>query len=287
MIKKWWKKLSKRKLPQFKTVRVGDYVLLATKDHQIEEILTRHKYYSQNLPRIARYIQEKYVNFEIIDIGANIGDTIALLRSFGINQQIYAIEGADNYFQILNKNLKSFQNVEPIKALLGEKTCLEKLSVEAVNGTAKLTATHETEVAVIKLDDLLRRYKTSNLKLLKIDTDGFDLKIMRGGFQTISTNKPIIFFEYDALYLDAQGEDGKQIFSQLAELGYHRILYYDNYGKFLISLTVSDWNLISQLYSYMKKGEGAFYYYDICIFHKEDDALAQQTIQKEMDFFNN
>jgi FkbM family methyltransferase len=197
----------------------------------------------------------------------------------------YAVEGEPSYYKMLTANLKQFDKVEALQYFLGEKTQTERLSISAEDGTAQLSSNHNQSVDVKKLDDLVSEKGLKDIKLLKIDTDGFDLKILRGSFEVLKNDKPVLFFEYDAKYIKAQGDDGISIFASLADIGYNKMLYYDNYGKFLISISTRDKRMIEQLYSYITKGEGAFYYYDICIFHDNDDDLAEITIANEMAFF--
>lgn len=283
-IKQFFIKNKQQKNAETIIVQVGNYSLTAPYGHPIEHHLKEFKYYSRNVPRIAKYIEEKYPSYTIVDIGANIGDTIALLRTDGVNQNIYAIEGEPSFYALLEKNIQQFTNVKTIQKFLGEQTGMEKLTFEQEEGTAKLSKNDKKAIEIQKLDDLLSNVE--NVKFLKIDTDGFDLKILRGAFEIIKINKPILFFEYDAFYLDQLGDDGLSIFEQLLELGYTKILYYDNYGKFLVSISTSDKTLIQQLYVYMRNQDGAFPYFDVCVVNEQDKELGEKIIHKETLFFN-
>jgi FkbM family methyltransferase len=269
-------------------INVEKFQLIAPAEHKLESYLKWFKYYSRNLPRIAGYIESKYATYNIIDVGANIGDSIALLRSVGIRQPIYAIEAESSYYEMLLTNIKQFTHVRAFQCFLGQYTSEEKLVMHAEEGTgsAKSHPGVAKSIKVKKLDDFIEEQNLRDIKLLKIDTDGFDLKILRGGFDSIAKLKPVLFFEYDSAYLEEQKDDGIKIFDELAQIGYNRILYYDNYGKFLISITTGDTAIIKQLYAYITKKEGAFHYYDLCIFHKDDDDLAETVINKEIEFFN-
>ncbi len=270
---------------KLKEVQVGNYKILADKKHPIEEYLKAHKYYSRNLARIAKLMERKYPQFSIVDVGANIGDTIALLRSAGVNQIVYAIEGDPVYFEIMKLNLPQFKDAEVFLALLGEENKTEQLYIDKSEGTGKV-ANSFNKVQVEKLDDIASKYQFKNIKLLKTDTDGFDLKIIRGSFEIIKVQQPVLFFEYDAVFLEEQNENGADIFVQLKRLGYNNALFYDNYGKLLLSLTIDNTATILQLYSYMKKREGAFEYFDVCVFHEKDNDMASQILEEEMKFFN-
>ena len=285
-LRKLFKKL-KRKRSGNILVRVGRYKLWANADHTIEQHLTNHKYYSRNLPRIAKYMEHKYPQYAIIDVGANIGDTIALLRSEGVNQQVYLIEGEASYYKLLQKNLPQFDGAEAYQTFLGENNSVKQGGVEAARGTAKLNTRTGQTTEIKKLDDLVNEHAFKNVKLLKIDTDGFDFQILRGSFDFIRNHKPVLFFEYDAVYLVEQGEHGTKTLDDLLALGYNKIIYYDNFGKMLLSTTLSNRQLVEQLYIYMSRNDGAFPYFDVCAFHKNDDALADEVIKEEMEFYRN
>ena len=277
---------SKRKHPKEKHVKVGDYFLLSNYAHPIEDYLNQFKYYSRNLPRIAKYLETKYSNYTIIDVGANIGDTIALFRSERVNQLIHAVEGDPVYIDLLIHNLSLFKNVEVHKTFLGEITKEEKIIIDNTRGTANIITGEGDTVSVVKLDDLVNQSRIENIKLLKTDTDGFDFKILRGAFDTIKKNKPVLFFEYDAGCLTQQNDDGLTIFKDFLNLGYNKALYYDNYGKFLLSVEITNTDLLAQLYAYVsKKEDAAFPYYDVCLFHQDDNELADFCVKREMEFY--
>lgn len=277
---------SRRQQPKSKQVKVGNYSLLSNYEHPIEEYLTQFKYYSRNLPRLAKYLESKYNNYTIVDVGANIGDTIALFRSEGVDQFIHAVEGDPVYIELLSQNLPLFNHVKVHKTFLGEETKQENIVIDHTRGTANISTGNGEAISVVKLDDLVVRNSIEKIKLLKTDTDGFDFKILRGAFQTIERDKPVLFFEYDADYLQQQNDDGLKIFDDFQKLGYNRILYYDNFGKFLLSTEISNAFLLEQLYAYInRKSDCAFPYYDVCLFHENDNDLADYCIKKEMEFY--
>lgn len=280
------KNLFKKKKPDTKQVKIGDYTLWANAEHPIQDYLKNYKFYSRNLPRVAKYIEAKYPEYSIIDIGANVGDTLALLRTAKVNQLVYLIEGEPSYFKLMQTNLPQFDKALPYLTFLGEESTVQTGAIASAEGTARLDNDATTAIHIQKLDDLAKNENFENVKLLKIDTDGFDFKILRGSMQLLKQFKPILFFEYDAVYLEEQNEHGTQTLNALQQSGYHKIIYYDNYGKMLLSATLDNQPLMEQLYIYMRKREGAFPYYDVCVFHQDDDALADEIIKKEMAFYN-
>ena len=275
---------------KLKTVHVGNFKLLANETHSIENHLKQHVEYSSNLPRIAAALSFKWADFNIIDIGANIGDTVALLRSAEVKNAIFCIEPVSDYFDLLKKNASQFSNIKLFNLWLDEfekYNSLNKnspLSIEVKNGTARLHNTlgknHIVETST--LDKFVENQGLSNIKLLKIDTDGFDLKILRGGMNFIKQQKPVLFFEYDAVYLADNDENGWQTLAFLRDnADYDQALYYDNYGRFLCSFSLKNERQAHQFLRYIQGYRGAFPYFDVCLFHSNDGDLAERIIQEE------
>jgi FkbM family methyltransferase len=269
-----------------KKASVGKYELLANEAHQIGELLKRHHEYSRNLPRIAAILSEKWADFGIIDIGANIGDTVALLRSEGVENTIYCIEPVNYYFDLLSENTRSFSHVKCFNLWLDdiENEKIGPLSIEVKNGTARhIENGKATEFNKTTLDEFVDNQALTNIKLLKIDTDGFDFKIIRSGFNFIKKQKPVLFFEYDVVHLAENNDDAWQTLAILRdEMGYDQALYFDNFGRFLCAISLkNDERQAKQLLRYIQNYKGAFPYFDVCLLQGNDADLADKIIQKE------
>ena len=84
-------------------------------------------------------------------------------------------------------------------------------------------------------------------RLLKIDTDGHDARIIRGGVRWIGAAQPVIQFEYDSssqFEYDSSspllGNENGATFELLAGLGYGTLHIYRNTGDFLRAIDVRD-----------------------------------------------
>ena len=276
-----------------KTGIIGGFTLDIPPGHPILLNLKRYPRYGMNVPRLARVLHEKYGNMIAIDIGANIGDTVALIKS-GADIPIIAIEGDAGYFAYLKKNTDLFKDIDCLQLFLGEKGSLISAKIERADGTLRLmdhsqapnaeapAKKEEKEVSVTTLDALLSKdSRVDNMKLLKIDTDGYDLKIIKGGMEYLKRAKPTIFFEYDPTFFTETGCDGLSTFKDLSSLGYKQAAFYDNYGRFIISADIADRKLMVQLTSYVKDRQGGFAFYDICVFHADDNDLADRLAAEE------
>jgi len=254
---------------------IGGFDLLIPFSHALPIFFKKHPLYSLNLSRIAKYVHQKYHNLCLIDIGANIGDSVAILRKEA-KFPILCIEGDDIFFSILEKNAALFSDVYTVKSFVGKTNQkIEGSSVKDSGGSAYLTRDtgSENTIEIKNLPNILDSYPSFlESKMLKIDTDGFDCEIIRGSSDFLLKAKPIVFFEYSPFLLSQQGDDGLSIFSYLKNHDYFDLLIYDNLGYLLLSTTTDNLGLLEDVHLYFlsKKLER---YCDICAFHKEDTEL--------------
>lgn len=267
-----------------KTIEVDGFALTANESHALGAYLAQFPLYSRNLPRIASYLHAKYPRLEIVDVGANIGDTAALLRAAGVEDTIHAVEGVEQYYELLAKNAKTLGDVRPYRAFLAEASSVRPLAVSATGGTAWLGA-GDSSTETVSLADFVAEHAIGDVRLLKLDTDGFDLAIIRGGLDWIAEQRPVLFFEYFEPGLRASGDDGLSTLQALRGVGYDTILYYDNFGRFLCATSLANEAQLRQLYAYIAGGRGGFHYYDVCVFHSQDDDLAAHVVEQEERFF--
>lgn len=270
--------------------KVGKFSILLPSNHLLPLYFENHPFYSSNLPRLTSLILQKYKNLKMIDAGANVGDTVALVRSTSYFP-IICIEGDDKFFEVLKTNLKQFKDTECYKQLLGDKDgtvngiLLKNIETARIQNTNVLGPA--TTLSIMKLDTFLKSHPLfRSAKLLKIDTDGYDMKIMRGGLQFLKDSKPVLFFEY--FFHEDQEDDGISTLSLLESIGYKNIIFYDNAGKFILSTELSNKLLIKQLHNYIdNKTRVPISYYDMVVFHEDDSDLASKFISEEMNFFYN
>ncbi len=121
-------------------------------------------------------------------------------------------------------------------------------------------------------------------KMIKIDTDGYDLIILRGALKYLETSKPVLFFEYDPYFLQQQDDNGLSIFPILQKIGYQDIIIYDNIGALLLSCNVSDNKILEEIHAYYS-GRGGKMYCDLCVFHKEDKDVFEFSRIEELNYF--
>ncbi len=237
--------------------------------HDFPYILKEYPQYSQNLGWVISKLYTKYKDLKVIDVGANIGDSAVLIKDVA-DVPILCIEGNPKFLDLLRLNTKGLNQVLIADCFVGE----EATKVEAISGlgSAHLQETNSGGVQVKTMQEVLETndfFKSA--KLLKIDTDGFDNKIIRASKSFLVQSKAAVFFEYDPYFLAKQGEQGFDIFDFLVSLGYTSFLIYDNIGDFLITLTNQNKSQFMELHAYFNRGSNR--YMDILALHETDEEI--------------
>jgi FkbM family methyltransferase len=193
------------------------------------------------------------------------------------------IEGHPDFLRALESNLGSLgSNVEVERCFAGDTEGSVNAEVRASEGTASLvTGGNGVKIPVRTVDAMAGARSGRTFKLLKIDTDGFDARILRGASALIARDHPAIFFEYDPDLLARVGDDGRDAIRALARAGYGPILAYDNHGRFLLHADAGNESLWNELHSYYT-GRGGESYMDLCAFHASDAAIAEAVIRDEL-----
>ncbi|MDH6534232.1 FkbM family methyltransferase [Parabacteroides sp. 52] len=274
----------KKTVKGMQILKIGDIRLQLPAEHALPSLISQFPGYSRNLPRIVQCIQKKYPDTAILDVGANVGDTVALIKEKCKGDPVFiCVEGDPLFITYLRHNLGHLQNVKIVDCFLSDNTTLCGTIINQ-EGTARIaTDTGSKQMNLLTLDALSEsEIAVKQAKILKIDTDGFDLKIIRGGLNYIKEIKPILFFEYDRVFLDANGDDGFSTLLKLKDLGYEDVIIYDNYGRMLLSFHLYNMEIFEQLDLYIKGKKAAFEYFDICLFHKEDADLYNDIKTEEI-----
>lgn len=268
-------------------VKVGNYDIIMPGQNVQAVNYQLYPDLNASLGRLAKIIAGKYPDYTLVDVGANVGDTIAVVKS-QIDIAVIGIEGDDLTYGYLEKNIKQFSGVQIIKTFLGEKSQNINVSFEKSgwNATVIPDAERGKEVAFRSLDEVILTGNTEgrNLKLLKVDVEGFDTIVLRGAGRLINTYKPVLFFEYNRQNMLAIKEEGLSTILSFADQGYDKIVFFDHKGTLILSTSLKATEVITGLHQYASSVKNLIGYYDICIFHEKDNDLAEQYVKTETGF---
>ncbi len=167
--------------------------------------------------------------FKIIEAGANFGvHTLSMAKIVGENGHVYAFEANPHVSKYLKQSifdLNHLTNVTLYEKGLGDqaKSLFLNFGLANIGGGTLANEDSGTSVKteIVRLDDALKDIKVD---MLKMDTEGYEGKILEGA-QDILKNNPdmIIMMEWSQDALRAQGSDPKSILENLASHGFDKI----------------------------------------------------------------
>ena len=173
----------------------------------------------------------------ILDVGANKGQSIDFFKSIYPNCIIYAFEPNPRLFTALRKKYCDFKNIHLInkgvskangvlelkETVTDETSTFEELNYgssylkmkSAILGVEPKDIVLKThQVQVIKLSDFITENKLNEIHVIKIDTEGHELKCLMGLFSNTNPNIKYIQLEShnDDMYFQ---KSEKQTISEL------------------------------------------------------------------------
>lgn len=166
----------------------------------------------------------------ILDIGANTGVFSMLAGKFS-SGKVYAFEPVPYNYSILQKNiaLNPDVNVELQTIALSDKNATVDMFIEpdTVNYINSLnndrldqSKAKKIEVKCQRLDDLVTEKNIPTIDLIKIDVEGHEEAVLKGGQNSIQKFRPSIIIE---VLNDKMGSGIQTFFDELGEYFYYRI----------------------------------------------------------------
>lgn len=166
----------------------------------------------------------------IIDIGANVGNvTLETAKIVGSKGKVHSFEpDPENYLRLeTNLNLNQFSNIIPNKLGLGDAAGTFMIANVNPNNKGMNRIINENtnnfksqQIQVITLDNYVFERKLNSVDLIKIDVEGFEYYVLKGGVKVINTFHPTFFIELDDNNLIEQGSSAKELVRLLEECGY-------------------------------------------------------------------
>lgn len=234
-------------------VQIGDKSLYMNFSHQLPLYLVQHILYDTALPRIIKKIGINR-KLHIVDVGANVGDTTALIKSSNKNVKILCVEGNNAYTSLLNKNYADDDSVIIEETFCSDVSEMKNISLDTKSGTATidLNSISDTQAKFLTFDEIIQKHpEFVNVDFIKVDTDGFDYKVLRGAIDILKNQQPFVFFELDKSFLDKNNENIMSIFDLFEKSKYESFLLYDNYGYIIGLFDFTKLDLVESIINYM------------------------------------
>ncbi len=252
---------------------LGAFKLKLPLSHELPFYRRSFPTYAINLGRITRHVSRKYPDLTVIDVGANVGDSVAILRHNGL-PPILCVEGEPRFFQLLTENTRHLEDLELEQTFVGANGD-QFGSIYSHHGNAEVRLGLAPGTAKLcTLSEVIARHpRFSGAKLLKLDAEGFDCRIIASENELLRRTRPVLFFEYYPTCCELTGQAAFPVFSQLAALGYSNLLIYENQGRYSKALELGQTGALTELHESLVKVSG---YFDVVAFHAEDSDIAEE-----------
>jgi FkbM family methyltransferase len=172
----------------------------------------------------------------IFDVGANIGSMAFRFAQYAPQGHVYAFEPTDFAFRKLLNNLALnphlAKRITPVQLFLSDQTKsdhqIQAYASWKVDGS--ISNTHPIHGGAIKtaksvpavtLDDYCLKHRIHKIDLIKIDTDGHELRVLSGASRTVEKSLPYIVFEIGLYVLIEQNIAFEQIYAYFAGYDYY------------------------------------------------------------------
>jgi FkbM family methyltransferase len=176
-------------------------------------------------------LKNKNDPFVFLDVGAQTGCFTLLAKYFPASKW-YAFEPIKEATDELNINLllNDIKNVSVYQICISDHAGLGHLRIPKDDdhwGLAtfgeklfRFQQYEEKSVQCITLDEFVEENSIKKVDFIKIDTEGWELFVLRGGRTLINRDRPIILMEFNQSNMDQCDVDGNDVFQFLEETGY-------------------------------------------------------------------
>jgi FkbM family methyltransferase len=160
----------------------------------------------------------------ICEVGANIGASALQMLAERPAAQLVCLEPSDRFRSFLRHNLElaGYLSVQVLPFAAADEVGEMYHQADATSGTMVGSAMPGRFRQLVRTTTIDRLFSERGpIRLIKVDTDGFDFEVLRGARSTLLRDRPVISFELcpDLLGAAAEGE-----LKWLQELGYSRLL---------------------------------------------------------------
>ena len=176
------------------------------------------EYQKEHRDGILSFLKKQGIKFEnCLDVGAHVGFWLKdLCKNF---DRVYAFEPISDVRECLEKNIKS-DNYLLFSYGLGNKN--EKVKVNYLpeaTGNTYISKEGNREIEIKKLDDIV----LPKIEYIKIDAEGFELEVLKGGQKLIEKDKPFIHVEVKGKVLVKQGLSSNDVENYLQSINYKEV----------------------------------------------------------------
>lgn len=157
-----------------------------------------------------RWLIERYASSlaerSVIDVGANKGDWSARALAICPRTKVYAVEMVPSFVSKLRERFGATAAI--VEATLSDRA--GPVTGYKVGGGGRIPRVgsrkkaEPLELYTSTGDDLAASLDLKDIAAIKIDVDGYDLKVLRGFATVIAEQRPIVQFEYSRFWINTR-----------------------------------------------------------------------------------
>lgn len=170
----------------------------------------------------------------VLDVGAATGLYTILAARTNSSARVYAFEPHSNNREALNTNLhlNQIENVTVSNMALGDtpgEAFLEHRGDRQIAGlgTHRIKLSPDAglpRVTIATIDLLVAQGEVEPPDVIKIDVEGFEVRVVRGMQETLRRSRPVVLLELHPREIAELGDDPDDLHALLTEAGYRREL---------------------------------------------------------------
>jgi FkbM family methyltransferase len=174
----------------------------------------------------------------IIDVGANVGSNTIEYSTWAL--QVHSFEPTTELYECLLQNIKTnvhvgmnvnmykgssvfTNNIKTYNVALGnidsEKFIQKHIDNKGRNYVMNGPSNNSEKIIVKTLDS----YELTEVDIIKIDTEGYELYVLEGAINTINKYKPVIQTECDDRLFNRYGLTTVDVYKFMSNIGYKKV----------------------------------------------------------------
>ena len=241
--------------------------------HRLPDYAQWGPQYGQNLVELARLLAQGSA-LTVLDVGANVGDSAVQILN-AADGQVLCVEADRAYLEFLHRNVDGDPRIHVVEALLAADDSASGTTAVRTGGTTRFMAGSAADAMPVVTPTQLREEFPAyeSLRLVKSDTDGFDVILVPAIAEAWSDAKPVLFFEYDPYLTRLADNDPFVVWDQLAALGYTDVAVWDHGGTPVARSTTSAIRRPADLLDGQPLDRPrSRHYWDVAVVHRDDVA---------------
>ncbi len=258
-------------------------------DHRLPQFQAMNPMYDRFLPILGECLDKDSTKY-VIDVGANVGDTVASMIRH-TSALFICIEADKKYYKKLEENVRRFmelsQRIKCVNAFVvsGENSaCCYDMNttkgtgVRVVGNHLNAGNTPSKTLAQIIEDNGV---SMEDVALIKTDTDGYDYECLESLMDTLETSAPLLYWE-SSIETKEQFSGYVSLVKELSAHGYSCYYVFDNFGNYLGK---TDGRQLESIFRYLFRIECSastrtFYYVDVLAAKDAESPIAKKAVEK-------